>query len=416
MLSNLVVTKQINAAPYGNLNAIFELPTRAYLPNMRLIDVAADVTSDQPVYYPTNTGVDALISNVLLYSGNSLIADCREFTRYSGYKNAQSGNAYQFSVLSVLKKTRQGTINKFAAGINQSVGFGAVRQTLRKRQAVKNEIQNADGYRGHVKLMDFLEFLNATPTLNYIPNLKLVVQWNKLTRAGTVDDPDAVGVDNYTIGRPTLVIEEIVDEKMLASIRPVMKVDYLNVEYDKISIAAVQDVPPGGPVLKSSLIPKGFDLKYLKDVVLAVQPSADTDIDLSGLARYVARTMENERLEITINGTQLFQQDGIDSPSVKMLFNKISRGALQRNLWHNIPYSINVDQVLDWDRLQYQEGHQGYYTVGIEDNIRRNGFQCVYRNDYSDNNADLNSAAQVHMHGRVKKSYVQNGNQVAVTF
>lgn len=411
MLSSLVVSKQIDARSHNNKRTRFRLDTRVYLANPRLIEVGATVVGPEDAHYPTHTGVDALVDNVLVYSGTTLIGDCREWFRYAGYKNGQKSNENQYSVMSLLKRTRQGTLNKFVSDTNESeVGYGFVLQKFRDNATPRNLVTAAN--LGYIRLSDFVEFFNATPYLSYIPNLEIVIEWGNLATAGRLDVPSGAAITSYTILEPRLVIDELVDEAALQAFKPEMAVNYLNVEYAKQDIAKPADTVNEQ---RTPLRPKTFDGKYLKDLVMAVTPSVDSHRQTSGLGTNAAFALYNEKITLYLNGSNMLQQDGIDSPARKMLFNKISRGALSRNLTHYLPIRDQDANLLDDDRLKFQQGRQAYTAIGVEDLV--NHFDIDFRRvGFEAENQDYYDAANVHLFGRVAKSFVLKGGRVAVAY
>lgn len=414
MLSSLLVTRQIDPRSHNNKRTEFRLDTRVFMANPRLIDVSSAVTSNGTPQYPWNTGTNALIKNVLVYSGNSLIGDCREWSKYAGWKLSLKDNQQQLGVLPKLARSRQGTINKWEVGVNSKVGYGLVRQRLRLAAAAKNLVTDAAAYRGYIRLADFVEFFNATPYLSYIPNLRIIIEWADPKVSNTLYVPSGDAVTAYTIGRPTLVIDEIVDEQTLSGFKPEMNVQYLNVEYAKQDIAAVTSGSQ-----RNALRPKTFDGKYLKDLLLQIQPTTDANLDNaaklgSGLVKNTARALFEEKWRLYVNGAGILQQDGIDSPARKMLFSKISRGAIARNLFHYQFLADDDEYQLDWE-LANQSGRQAYLTVGVEDLINhldidlRRSFQTA-----ADDN--INAAANVHVFGRVARTFVLQNNKVLTAY
>jgi hypothetical protein len=206
-----------------------------------------------------------------------------------------------------------------------------------------------------------------------------------------------------------LVMDEIVDEKSLAAIKPMMTVNYLNVDYDKQNTSTI-----ASGVNKTTLQPSGFNGRYLKDITFAVQPSVDSDEDISGLAQFVARQLQTENWQLYINNSNIIQQSGIDSPARKMYFSKISRGAMANTLFHYAPYADYAPQALSWDRIQYQVGHSAYLSVGVEDFI--SSVKFLIDNTYDAVHTDLNSGAQVHMFGRTARTLNFSGNNVVTSF
>lgn len=407
MLSSLVVSRQIQSKSHSNRLTEFRPDTKAYLSNIRMIDIGASVTpSATEYYYPTNVGTDVLIKSVTIFSGNTQISDC-QVSKYAGYKNGQMDNAHQFSMLPALKKTRQGTINVLERGVNLTAGYMKVRQNLRSESAVKNRVQIASGHLGYTRLSDFNEFLSATSTLNFIPNLKIVVEWNAPT-SSNLDCPDGVAVTGYTINRPMLIMDEIVDEATLSQLSPKMDVAYLNVEYARQDIEAV-----ASGTQRSTLRPQTFNGKYLKDLVIAVRPITDDNLTSSGLANSVARTLFEEKWQLYLNGATVLPQDGSDSAARKMLYNIISRGALARTMMHNTYSTLYENDYVSWDRLQNQEGRQGYLALGVEGQV--NQLDVVLRRTFS-TITDLNSSADVDFFGRVARRFTLDGDKVMTTY
>jgi hypothetical protein len=360
MLSTMVVTKQIEPRYHTNYKTEFRLDDRVYLSKLRLINVGASVSGGSGVTYPFNSGVAEIIENMYLYTGNELIAYLREVPQYAAYKFAQRDNAHQKGVLARTALTQMGIKVEEEVLSNLWSEQRVLADTW--SQNSRNAVTSTN--LGHLRLNDFLEFLNALPYLPRIPNLRLVIEWGDLTQTNKLKYTTVP--TSYTIQRPLLVVDEIIDEQILAGIKSDFQVSYLNVEVDRQRISKPANATS---IIRTRYSPKTFDQKYLKDLVVALVPDTDAYVQKSGLCRNVAVAQLNERFTFTVNGSQFLEADGIDSPAVRMMFNKISRGALARSLDHYNYARDGQELSLGTGDLYHQITRQAYLTVGVEDQI-----------------------------------------------
>ena len=411
MLSNLIVTRQIDSRTHNSKRSEFRLDSRLYLSNLRLIDVGATVTSAGTVYYPFNTGVTALCENVLLYSGNTLIADCQELFRYTGYTFKLKDNATQLGVLPQLSGVLQGQYSRVT---NRGNTWQKPYVLSRIRDTITNTVTS--DVTGTIRLNEFIDFLNSTPYLAYIPNFRIVIEWADLTEVGRLSVADNSYVPTaYTILEPRLVIDEVVDPALLEKIPPKMNVNFLAVEHTRQRVTKPADTTTTN---KEVFRPRTFEGKYLKDLLYFWTPDDNAYENYSGYGRNVAQAVYESEWNLLLNNAKFLQQNGIDSAARTILFNKISRGALASPL-AGFLYDNARDSYMFLDVLAGGAGleatQNNYLTVGVEDNV--NGMEIDHRWKAT-GTEDTNtwSAYNVHMYGRVAKNMMLDGAQVQTVY
>lgn len=407
MLSNFIKTRQFPTKDHDIYRTEFRPDHAAYLSNVRIIDIAATVTSAQTHYLPCNAGTDALIHDILLYSGNRLIGNCRNADRFAALENSKGNNGAQFSVLPQLKHTRMGTINRHEVGVNANAGYGFVRQHLRNANAVHNTVADVALHRGTVLLSDYIPFFKSTPTLNFIPNLRIVIEWNDLSTSGFLDSPDGGTITAYEFRRPLLVMDEIIDPRALANMKPEMNVTYFNNSYDKTDIEAV-----ASGTQKTELPLNGFDGQYLRRLVVAIRTASDSASQTSGLAGYVARMPYELKYEPYVNGTPLFQYQGLDGPTRFMAEAHRAGYGQAASLFHYLYRNYYADLTFDWDRLVNQVGRRAYVVHNVDDVV--NELRMDLSRTYIASPSELDTAATIDCWGEVRRQFTLLGGDVQI--
>lgn len=412
MLSTLVVTKQLNPDKHdstGKTNTIIEIPPNVYLSKMRLINVGAQASGGTNVLYPANAGVSQLVHSLSLKSGNQEIARLNEVGQYMGYRYGLKDNAHQQGTLARTALTEMGTnvsyerpTNPWSRGYILNLPFSQGRNQA--NTADRNQVVSSNN--GTLNLNEMLEFLNAQPYLARIPNLRLEIEWNDLTEDNLL--VYTTKPTSYSVNRPQLLLEQVVDQAVLDQIPSDFMVEYMNVEVERQRIAK----PANNTSISTyKLEHKAFNQKYLKDVVMALRPDTDTgtaSATSSGLARNVAFSQQNERYTFQINNMEYLPPDGIDSPGVKMYLNRIARGAISRGFYHYAYAQQDAWNYLGGNKLN-QVQRQAYLMLPVEDVINR--FQTTLRfQARGSQNQNQWDASDLFLFGRVsRKITVQNG-------
>lgn len=418
MLSTLVVTRQIDPDKHdttGATNTIIELKPEVYLSRLRLINLGASTSGGSEVLYPQNSGVSELIKSIVLKSGNQEIARLNEVGQYMAYKFAHRSDAMQKGVLARTALTEMGAYveydtptNPWSRGWIQQVDWD---QDLNEAGDERNEV-TLDNL-GSLNLNDCLEFLNAMTYLPRIPNLRLVIEWNDLTEANRLWYETRP--TSYTINKPQLIVEQVTDPNVLASIPSDFMVEYMNVEVDRQRISKPANT---AAINTYKLDLKTFNQKYLKDLMIAVRPDTDTLVVDSGLARNVALAQLNERFTFQIGTSsgigEYLPPDGIDAPGVKMMMNQASRGALARGLYHFLYAQQGNHKYLAGTKA-YQTSRQAYLTLPVEDEINR--FQITYRYQArGTENQNQWDASDMFLFGRVGRKMQVQGGRVLLSY
>lgn len=375
MLSNVLQRRAELPDKHDNSYSYWSIdPNKVILPNLRLAGVGATInpTGNATIWrLPNESGIAEIIENVYVELDTEKIADNQNLSLYASMINQMRENKRQKNVISVLRRTKLGTISKYEEPINPWGSDGRIKARL---LPVDNVLTSnpATTSTGLIHLSDFIEFFNSkdVPYLPYLPNLRIVVEYKDLTREGVLVYPTTApssAPTGYTILKPKLIYDEVIDQKSLAQIPRGLKTRYMEPVYEFQTINAVANNVDARQEIRT----QGFDGKYLEDLYISLEPAS---VGAIGQGYNISSAQRFEKIQLVLNGANHLPTEGLDSISKKMLYQVTSRGPLcipysgyqyQNNGKHfylHLGTSTQADRDPD---LVLKAGRQSYTTVGV---------------------------------------------------
>lgn len=344
--------------------------------------VSAAGTADK--VYAAVGGIYTAIKNIYLYEGAEVLSQLRQSAEMLAVKNLLKSNEYNSS-MKLISGTRMG-FEKKAGLVNQ------IDQIPRLTDSA------ATTFKGYLDLRESFGFLKAQDYVDTMKfkNLRLVIEWR--TDYPNLVDGDATGfVASPLHGR--LMFDEIVDTKLVDQIRSkTSPVVYSDWEYERFMWTNSGSL--------QTFNSNAFKNKFLYDLVLL-------DFDPVQLADQVATNFIKlegssgqpaEVIQLRLNGKNVFDMVGINSPARKLCLMTDTLGNLNIPIFGNTisdkATAANSGVADLAQRLNY-----GGFTV--DSPVNEMAFQVQRANTAGTSGANN---IELHVHGRVRKQLEQVGS------
>ena len=335
----------------------------SYLPSMRLGNVGLQKTAGDNNFYHVGPGAASPISRISLLDGNEPLDTLRNVGNWLTFKNSLHTNSQNNNV--------------FTKMTGSSLGWatGATGELLSGDDKAVREGQ-ADSL-GTLDLREVFPLLNSVSHLStkLFKNLRVVIEYHTDPKALVERQLPTARTDGLAKATPLLIVDEIVDEALAASLDASMKsADFVAIEHDEVSVPQVPGITTGGAVADSAvqsvkLRVNGFQNKAVGRIMISkVYQSLDnyvydtnaagTDTGMRGLAQYGSKALHKEEVNITLNGRAVLTGSGITSPA--------SMAMLCADVWGDVnccPGSITESVGLDTKYDLFQANRKGAALV-----------------------------------------------------
>jgi len=379
---------------------------RCYYPNFKLVNLGCTTDADnQPI--KSNAGLYSLIKHIHLMDGNKTLSSQRFCNRYLAFVNILNKNYDNESLTQNLSR---------AANIGfhmNDLGVVSEYQTHATRTAA-NSNDSDTAYLDLTKVFSFLSNISFFDTAVF-KELKVVIEYDTDSR-NFLNDPSKV----ITTLKPSLVVNEIVDDKLKALLKKQFKgVSFLETEHDLVQVPAVAQPVAGASNSQSvKLRVKGFDGKIIGRVVMMKNLSSDalyapTATTLLGQGRFDSRSCIGENVNFIVNGSEVFS-GGLDTPAKRAMVLADTWGDINISPFSNSPSVGNNKQggvvntfgcvaPIDANNEDGRIGQSDY--VGFDLSGRVNQLQVQFeRVGILDTQAKVESVAlNLNMYGEVAK-------------
>ena len=411
--SGSVSTRLLEPVNFSNNRCEFRLNNdSAYLSNMRLINVSANSDGSQSAMI----GWATIIKSIQLYSGNQLLDQVTDFSKWMAWKNINNSN----QVNSSLNRINVGTALGFESqGANEFDATG-VRDIAGISLSLENEALG-NGYdeptlpdaSAWLNLRDVFGFLGSSDSLptNILQNLRLVIQFINVSELNKIGS-----LNNATLlepTRPLLVVDEVNDSPQ----KDAIKKAYSGVRYESVEVDKVFDKVNVAPTADQQLVQEntyllnGFNNKFVSKVLIIQEPlSPDTyeDPDESNSnnpgSSVTSMPQWNTKYQVRINGNNKFMGNSIDLDNARL--------ALLTDMWGdtNIFAGGNLVNVKDSDILYNTDiikpGLADYTTCPIEEYV--NELKVTFGRTALGSNPDTSQDLFINVFGMVRKSLQVN--------
>jgi len=413
-LSNNVKIWILDPTVFNSSRCEFKLPEGNLASSIKLTDLgyySQQVDGRETgVYYDSLRGVLVTIKSITLYSGSTTLDSISELQLYGALQNVRTTNQgsedlNRFDLLN-------GISVHVATGLQTApVGTGYLTsQPLHKDYNAfysgnginrhNNQLQvtdlDSDGASGTLVLSKYLEMLRSLPVLPNIPNLRLVIDWQKETNGLFVDPAASTPVEGLTVSpiRPQLIVEEILG---LAPQTGVVKLPYLSTIVEEFVVNSVAD----GVSNTSSFRSGAFRQRFLKDIVFMNKNINGTNNSwmLSG-SRCMAQNQEV--LQLVVNGKYFLPDRGINQEAMRMQYLNDTLGPINMPLLAYLPTATDgaTFNIAD-EKLYFLQGQFAPVAVAVNSVIDRLDLEVTRRGSDYDNG--LLQSYKVIAFGRVNR-------------
>lgn len=299
--------------------AEFRLANRgeSYLPTMRIGNLGLSKSANANNQYHFGTGCASCIDRIQLLDGTEELDGLRRVGNWLTFTNSLKTNSQNTQVFTNLIGGSLGW-EAGASGEVKSNGNKVVR--LGEPQTL-----------GTLDLREVFPLLNSISHLSTktFKNLRIVIEYHTKTTALVTQQTPANMVDGLAKTVPILIVDEIVDPALAASLdAQLSSVDYVAIESDEAGIPQVAGVTDASPVATSAvqnndLRINGFQGKSVSRVMVSkvyqdlanyeYGPSAASA--LKAIAQYGSKSLHKEQFNIRVNGRNVLAGNGVDTPS-----------------------------------------------------------------------------------------------------
>jgi len=359
----------------------FRLANRgeAYMPTMRIGNLGLTNTGNNNQYH-FGLGGTSIIDRIQLLDGNEELDSLRKVGNWLTFKNSLHTNSQNDNV--------------FKNMIGGSMGWatGATGELLSN----DNKRIRAPGDASALGTLDLREVFGILNSISHLstklfPNLRIVMEYH-LANDAMVNN--ITNVTDLTKSVPILIVDEIVDEALVASLdAQFTTASWVAVEHDQSQMPQVPGVSTDtgvtiSAVQNSNLRINGFQNKavsrimiskvyqnisnYLYDEVV----DATTSQAMRGLAQYGSKALHREECNIRVNGRNVLAGRGLTSPaSTTMLCAdtwgdlNMCPGANTESVGLDTKYSL-TQTTLNAGTL-YPTGRPAYNWVGVNETFPR---------------------------------------------
>ena len=355
----------------------------AYFPNLRLSNIGLTATAGKK--HNELVGCYGCIKNIRLMDGSVEISATRHANRWLSFMAQRDHNQNNLCVHSSLSKARVGYM------LNDNDKCNFVFTHTNDVIAVAGDAGDKDNKLGLLDLRKVFPILQNLTILDtsLMRNLKVVIEWTiDPTIVATLKD-----IAGVKIKEPELLCDQVMAEGAINSLRKSQKsVVWDEIEHDQYNMPEISN--PGATVKQVqsvSAVVNGFDNKYVSRMVLMKVPAIKTDMysgDISqGLGNFASVNLFREKVQLRVNGANIFAGDGIRSDSQKAMLMSQSWGDLNVLPFTNrqnvgsedrdavVQNSSGVPTLNTANKMDERVGHSDYIGFSLEDKIRQLNFQ-----------------------------------------
>lgn len=270
------------------------------LPNLRLIEVGLVQDGAVNAHYNKLGGVKSMIKNIHLYDGKTSLSSLVEAPQYQAFKNFNQDVQRNKTIDQVLNQSRSAIV-----GLKEETA-GDIMDYFEDNRVQSQNTSAATG-KAWIDLRDYfpiLKVLNHLDTEKVFQNLRIVIEY-EFDSDLVVDRDDRPGTANS----PRLVYDAVEDPSSVAP-NP-EAVSWNEIETDSFQASASGN---GAQTVNARI--NGFTNKSLGKLVMCkrcddLSVYVNTNA-VQGVGALGSVAQEDEKVQLTINGTQRFPRDGLD--------------------------------------------------------------------------------------------------------
>ena len=298
-----VQTKYIDPKSFvDGSRAVFEIDGNhsAFLPNMRLLDIG--VFGQATGIYNELIGAHALITEVTLLDGSTVLSQCKHYQNFRGFQAQNVDN------VSALSKESYKAAN--SVGYQRLNADGLYQNVTRRLETAAARFDSRGAY---VELREILPMLNSVSHLpsSVFSNLRLVVNFNTAADEQILSD-----VTNTVTGGliPILAVDVLDNKEIVAKMTQAMgsSIMWLENEVDLVTYPAGVNNANVEQTVNFKL--DGFKNKHVERL-LQTKEIIDKTVylngnDVRGFGRYQSVALTDEKIQYRINGANILSGAG----------------------------------------------------------------------------------------------------------
>ncbi len=446
-----------------------------YLPSMRIVGLGFTSVGANCNPVPV-LGQYSHIRNIRLLDGGVELGNLREANRFLSFQSQLSENMPNLCVNSVLSRNRVGYVMEDTSSVEYPSldKFSAL--TGGNLKDGTKILQAADGVRdAYLELKKVFPILGQLPALDtaVFKQLKILIEYDTDVRMN-IEGPVKLGgvapadteITAINTKPPTLIADEVIDDRIKDSLRrEVMSGQYVydEIEHDQFdvnsantaeaaAVAAAANTTTVVPQTTDAVI-NAFDQHVVSRMVLmkayrnkdeAFHPAtaAQGKRNLAkGNGNYNSLYQLDEKLQIRVNGSNLFSGEGIVGEPQKAHLLSHAWGTLNVMPFTNRggiglddpdSQSVNTEGApsndgrslngqtpahgTDANRQSDFIGGSNYIGFSVEDRVARMQFRYQRALCHDTSAADLNRALTVHIFAEVRKMIQMNGGAYKIAY
>lgn len=374
-----------------------------YLSNLRIANLGYYGDASGNLQFAN--GVGRIIDRISLLDGQTQISQQTHFSRWNTFTSLRTSNENNRNVQHQLTGSGLGfEVKHLYDGVTYCAEVG------QSNAQKKHESSDSNTFHAWFDVKAALPFLQVAPVLstNVFKNLRLVIEYKQ-----------SVFASSDTTLQPILIADEMVDEKVKASLMRSMKqMDFIENEHDSFVMDAVQDLSANKLTIDQTLIKqvRGFNNKLVNRMVIMNEPMEleDSEKDTTLLFNDGSQLLFRQKNNVRLNGRTLLQADGIDTPAKSTSYATDVWGTMNvvanKNFVHNSNvapknslYSSNLKKVLD--KFDYRAFRINERVETLEVVVGRTG--CYDAQKHADGKTQsklpVNAKLLVHVFGECVK-------------
>ncbi len=290
----------------------------AYYPNMMLAGLSANASA--ATAYQSLAGVYGLIRHARLMDGRTELDSVRFFNRFAAFQNLGNTNKRNVSVNGRLNKSSNGYVLQDTNRVLEAGSFLYSVESVTSGNHTEEE-------EGLLDLRQVLPILNNMTHLDtsIFKNLKVVIEWE--TDVNLLLDNNTRTLATRT---PTLIVDELMDKGRLGELNSAQSQIVWNaIEHDVVQVAdqvtAANAFGADTDTAEQSVNKQlnGYDNKVLGRVAMMKALSVATGNfhanAAQGAGAFSSYTQHNEKIQIRLNGRNVFPDEGLTKTSQKAM-------------------------------------------------------------------------------------------------
>lgn len=381
--NQMLTTIQVYPQYFSQSRVEFRLDNKNYTNSMRLVNFGcyspagfADATQ-----YVSGCGAWSLIRNATLYSDNVVIEQIRDVYKLMSMKNLLRSNTNSLS------RNNFETCAGNGYHIYRDDGLDKI-DMKRGKPITNDEATTAKAFLNLSELFSFLDNNAALP--KEIGNLRIVLEFeNDIEKVYQQPRPAT-----FTIVQPALLVDEVVNKKIEASIEKTvnntLQMEYYPMELERVTAAGGS----AGEILLMKARLHAFDEKQVRRLFIANNSSAFIS---ELLGKHSSVQQDDEKVQFSLNGRTYLPFKGSDTPARKCAYMTDAFGVLNIPLGSEKRVFTRADEVLD--KALHLQGNMSYFGMNVNERVdqlhvefsRTGGALAQTVND-----VDLNVYGEVH--------------------